>query len=199
MNYSDHSNGSSSKMNWCPYHNWVFSCEDGACKKTTGVDSTKAFRAQSLLEESKDNSGPRRSRRERKAPVRYVDDKYAKLMFDDVELDKLDAVSDEDKPAVDSESEDDDYEQGSEEESDEDGSEADTEDDMDWQDEEHKSSNEATDVGTVGLDSSTAVKNGAVLTDSPTVVVPPSAKRLLAQQRQCIGMGGPVAKKSKVV
>ena len=33
----------------CPYHNWVFSCEDGSCKKTTGFNSTRAFREQHAL------------------------------------------------------------------------------------------------------------------------------------------------------
>ena len=167
----------------------------------------------SLLEESKDNSGPRRSRRQRKAPVRYVDDKYAQLMFDDVELDKVGSGTDEDGPAVNSESEDDDYEEGSEEESDEDDSEAETEDESGWQDEEPKSSNEGANVATADANPASAEKSKAVsppetdvrpvvevlLTDPPTAVAPPPAKRP-AQPRQGIAMvGGPAAKKPKLM
>lgn len=151
----------------------------------------------SLLEESNDNSGPRRSRRQRKSPVRYVDDKYAKLMFDDVEMDKIEENSDEDAPAVNSESDDDDYEQGSDESSDGCSSESDTEDQADWQDEEPKSNNEPpTTDATATNPPKTAPPAPAevLLTDPPTIV---SAKRSAPSHPCCVDP--PSAKKPKVV
>ncbi len=63
-----------------------------------------------LLEEETNATGPRRSRRQRKAPTRYVDARFNKLMFDDVELDKL--SDDDETDPVNEESE---YEEYSEE------------------------------------------------------------------------------------
>ena len=70
--------------------------EEEASEKEEEVDETTLANElveefpfdKSLLEESK-TEGPRRSRRARKAVTRYVDDRYAQLMYDDVELDKL--------------------------------------------------------------------------------------------------------------
>ena len=150
----------------------------------------------SLLKECADASGPRRSRRERKAPERYVDDKYAQLMFDDVEMSKLEASSDDDGAAIDGESEDDDYEQTAEEESDDCSSESEAENDEDWHDEEPESNNEQEkeDASEAGNNkTATTAKPPMVevlLTDPPTVV---SAKRPITSM-------GPVvpAKKPKV-
>lgn len=68
-----------------------------------------------LLEEETNATGPRRSRRQRKAPTRYVDAQFNKLMFDDVELDKL-SDDDEADPA----NEESEYEEDSEESDDSD-------------------------------------------------------------------------------
>ena len=48
------------------------------------VDLVKEFPFDARLLEERDTAGPRRSRRTKKVPVRYVDPNYAKLMLDDV-------------------------------------------------------------------------------------------------------------------
>ena len=48
------------------------------------VDLVKEFPFDARLLEEHDTTGPRRSRRTKKVPVRYVDPNYAKLMLDDV-------------------------------------------------------------------------------------------------------------------
>ena len=79
----------------------------------------------SLLEEQ-NTSGPRRSRRTRQAPTRYVDDRYAKLMYDDVDMDKL-SESDDDASPVNDQSEDEDYDEDADSSSDEDDEDDDEE------------------------------------------------------------------------
>jgi len=49
----------------------------------------------SLLEDTRVPGKPRRSRRTRKQATRYMDPDYAKLMYDDVEVDKLSSSDDE--------------------------------------------------------------------------------------------------------
>lgn len=48
------------------------------------IDLVKEFPFDARLLEEDDATGPRRSRRTKKVPVRYVDPNYAKLMLDDV-------------------------------------------------------------------------------------------------------------------
>jgi hypothetical protein len=48
------------------------------------VDLVKEFPFDARLLEERDATGPRRSRRAKKVPVRYIDPNYAKLMLDDV-------------------------------------------------------------------------------------------------------------------
>lgn len=58
-----------------------------------------------LMEEKREEGAPRRSRRTRKAVVRYVDDKYAELMLTRggaADLDDVMAPSSDDEPAAES-------------------------------------------------------------------------------------------------
>jgi len=89
--------------------------EDEAC--ALAQELTAEERA--LMEEKQEEGAPRRSRRARKAVVRYVDDKYAELMLTRggvADLDDVMAPSSDDEAAAES---DDDFEIGdSEDESD---------------------------------------------------------------------------------
>ena len=82
-----------------------------------------------LMEEKREEGAPRRSRRARKAPVRYVDDKYAELMLTKGGAADLDDVmapsSDDEEPAAES---DDDFQA--------DGSESDDESEEEEEEEE---------------------------------------------------------------
>lgn len=71
----------------------------------------------SLLEED-NTGGPRRSRRNRKTVVRYQDPNYGKLMYDDVDVEKLSDSDDELKKKKEEEEEDFSMEEDSDEETD---------------------------------------------------------------------------------
>lgn len=83
------------------------------------VDLVKEFPFDARLLEEHDTTGPRRSRRTKKVPVRYVDPNYAKLMLDDVS----DLEEEEEEGQEEEEEDDQSFRCDSEEsESDEDGS-----------------------------------------------------------------------------
>ena len=88
-----------------------------------------------LMEQKTEEGQPRRSRRARKAPVRYVDDKYAELMLTRGGAADLDDVmapsSDEELP---DDGSDDDFEAGSEGS----GDETDDEEEEDYEEEEEE-------------------------------------------------------------
>ena len=80
-----------------------------------------------LMEQKREEGAPRRSRRTRKAVVRYVDDKYAELMLTRggaADLDDVMAPSSDDEPAAES---DEDFEASGNESEDETEAEADEE------------------------------------------------------------------------
>lgn len=80
-----------------------------------------------LMEQKREEGAPRRSRRTRKAVVRYVDDKYAELMLTRggaADLDDVMAPSSDDEPAAES---DEDFEAGDDVSDDESEAEADEE------------------------------------------------------------------------
>lgn len=80
-----------------------------------------------LMEQKREEGAPRRSRRTRKAVVRYVDDKYAELMLTRggaADLDDVMAPSSDDEPAAES---DEDFEASGNESEDESEAEADDE------------------------------------------------------------------------
>lgn len=124
-----------------------------------------------LLQEPETTSGPRRSRRQRKAPVRYVDDKYAQLMYDDVELDKLDESDEDEAAPANPDSEDEDYEQGSECDSDDESDESESEQEDNSHDEPADSTNEDTarvEKPASGRDTQSTDAEEMLLTDPPT-------------------------------
>lgn len=75
--------------------------EDSDCDETTEAQAlVNEFPFdRSLLQESSTTNGVRRSRRSRKAPTRYQDPDYGKLMYDDVDADAL-MDDDDDVPIV---------------------------------------------------------------------------------------------------
>ena len=85
---------------------------------TLANELVKEFPYDKSLLEEQNTSGPRRSRRTRQAPTRYVDDRYVKLMYDDVDMDKL-SESDDDASPVNDQSEDEDYDEDADSSSDE--------------------------------------------------------------------------------
>ena len=111
----------------------------------------------SLLSEERKEGVPRRSRRARKVPTRYVDDRYAQLMYDDVEMDKLSDSDDEARP-VNNESDDDDYDE-----------EEDSDDEFDEEDEEEEEETLTSDPPVVVKISKKRV--------SSSVAAAPAAKR----------------------
>ncbi|MAM67757.1 MAG: hypothetical protein CMM12_03275 [Rhodospirillaceae bacterium] len=88
-----------------------------------------------LLEETT-TQGPRRSRRSTKPVTRYVDDQYAKLMYDDVDTDELE--DDEDIAPPNKEEEDEDFVASSESESESESEEEDEEEEEDETEEKNK-------------------------------------------------------------
>ena len=151
-----------------------------------------------LLQEPADTSGPRRSRRQTKVPVRYVDDKYAQLMFDDVEMDLL-AKSDEDEAAAsngDDEDEDEDYEQASDEDTDAEGSGSDDNLDEEWHDEEVASTTEPRAEAKSEAKSKKAKKKKEVAPVEGVLTAP--ATVLTKRSASSVGAADAVAKRSKV-
>lgn len=63
----------------------------GEEEENEGAALQKEFPFDRNLLEERSSDGPRRSRRTRKPVTKYVDEHYAKLMFDDVETDNLES------------------------------------------------------------------------------------------------------------
>jgi len=144
----------------------------------------------SLLQEARTTSGPRRSRRQRKAPVRYVDDKYVQLMYDDVELDKLDESDADETTAVNAESEDEDYEQ----ESECDSSDESDQSDVEQQDDSHDEMTDSTNEDTAGKEKLASGKETS--TDAQEILVDPPTET--STKRPSIVRGGGSNKKPKI-